>query len=259
MTQNENPEGPSLAEKSPMHYAVSSKSPFTPCGLDRDRAGVPVTWEWSRVTCGACRLEMPEQGVPGRREYRVPADVLQRDSSLAEDDQETFESAAGVIRSEEMRLAQAEATYRTLSENIEYLKERREEARAEREDAVRALSLLRSPEKLAEHLGSVQSVTKPAETLSGAPVHPTCIESTGLIEVSQGRRSFICGPHCPPPIARFRVKMPLDAGCLLTRAGDVGEFVRRGRQQSHGGTMVTIRFEDGDERTYAERFLTPVS
>ena len=38
-----------------------------------------VTDDWTKVTCGGCRLEQPLFPLP---EYRVPADVLQRDALL---------------------------------------------------------------------------------------------------------------------------------------------------------------------------------
>jgi len=29
--------------------------------------------------------------------------------------------------------------------------------------------------------------------------HPTCVETTTLGDLAKGKRSFICGPDCPPP------------------------------------------------------------
>lgn len=91
--------------------------------------------DWSEVTCGECRLEMPMQRVPGQVEYRVPADIKVRDRELGHQDE---------IRALHSSLAAVEATYACLSESIGALRERLGEARAERQDIIRRLRALES-------------------------------------------------------------------------------------------------------------------
>src|SRR6188508_2125271 len=42
-----------------------------------------ATDDWTKVTCGDCKLEMPVAAVAGRTEYRTPADVAARDADPA--------------------------------------------------------------------------------------------------------------------------------------------------------------------------------
>jgi hypothetical protein len=68
---------PPLADHQPAHFVT------VPCG-----AGRPVenmTADWSRVTCGPCRLEQPPDAT-GRPEYQIPQNVAQRDAQLATGD-----------------------------------------------------------------------------------------------------------------------------------------------------------------------------
>lgn len=48
---------------------------------------------WREVTCDACKLERPAESAKGAPEYRVPADVLQRDAEVGREDFRTFRLA----------------------------------------------------------------------------------------------------------------------------------------------------------------------
>ena len=68
----------------------------SPCGSPSGR----VSSSWPEVTCGACRLEMPED-TKGRPECEVPADVLQRDAALSLADQRARRRASQLARVDE--------------------------------------------------------------------------------------------------------------------------------------------------------------
>lgn len=219
-----------LAER---HYLTAAMT-RTACGLTHhqwtmnglgpdNRADV-----WADVTCGSCRLEQPED-MTGRPEYRVPADVKARDRALgAQDAHQVMHSMCTVddpcgdraceLETVSLLLAAVNATYATLGESIEYLKERRGEARAERESLIRRLSALRS-----------------AETVPGVPVSGAG-EGAPAQTLSTDRM-------------RYRV---LEPGW---RAGDVGTFTRLTGKSD----IITIRFDDGEERTYHRRYLQRIS
>lgn len=55
--------------------------------------GFVQSGDWARVTCDACRLERPAEKVGGAPEYRVPADVLQRDREVGQGDAAAFRLA----------------------------------------------------------------------------------------------------------------------------------------------------------------------
>lgn len=60
---------------------------------------------WLKVTCGACRLEMPMQDVPGRVEYRTPEHVIAKGIEL---DEETPSLADIKARHAAARLAEVQ-------------------------------------------------------------------------------------------------------------------------------------------------------
>jgi hypothetical protein len=69
-----------------IHF-LDSDEPETPCNVPY-AVGLPNTDDWNSVTCGRCRLEQPEQNVPGRVEYAIPSNVTATDVSLADQDRE---------------------------------------------------------------------------------------------------------------------------------------------------------------------------
>jgi hypothetical protein len=187
MTQNETPESTSLAD---VHHIE------IPCGvIDLG----PKSADWSKVTCGGCRLEQPMQDVPGRREYRTPQNVIEIDRLLGEQDRK---------RALETSLAAVEAVYAMQSESIEHLKAQRAETRAKREELVRALRELQTAQN-----GSM--VVREGSGVSGPQ------------KGSQGVRYRILAGHAAGGFATFlrRVDRPRFGSAICVRVD--GESVER--------------------------------
>lgn len=204
---------PTLAE---VHYAARlGDRPPSDTACMADASTVKVTPYWSAVTCGECRLEQPMQDVPGKVEYRTPKNVIETDRALGLLDLDASEALAEVDSS----LAAVEATYVMLGQSIEYLKERRSEARAEREDLVRRRSaLLRA-----------QEAARVPEEGSGVSSPENGSQRAGEV--------------------RFRVK-PGAHG-----EGRLATFLRPG----FGRSTVCVRLDgETQERFYARRYLERV-
>jgi len=71
---------PSLAACLPVHHISQAPSDFSG----------RMTNDWSKVTCGTCRLKQPvsAEATPGVVEYQIPENVRQRDAQLAREDAE---------------------------------------------------------------------------------------------------------------------------------------------------------------------------
>lgn len=103
------------------------------------------TPSWPDVTCGECRLEQPPTNVPGQVEYRVPADVLGRDTSLAEGDSLVFAAAREELLRK--RLAKLDALQETAVDLVAHWSRTLAEVTALRESTVRALRATQAVEK----------------------------------------------------------------------------------------------------------------
>jgi hypothetical protein len=223
----------------PVHFLLGSMT-STQCGLTwraiKDLQFREI-WahveDWAKVTCKECLLEQPAETVPtpGVVEYRTPENVKAVDAGIEEADRLLL---AGAQKRERERLQQeiavadsslaaVEATYRTLSQNIEYLKERRAEARAEHEDAVRRLSELQ-------------------EALRGLGVPG---EGSEVSEPENGSQEA-------KPV-RYRVLRGY-------RAGEDATFMRFGNAYGTVEAPITVIF-DGEtvERTYSRKYLREIS
>jgi hypothetical protein len=125
------------------------------------------------------KLEQPMQTVPGNREYRVPRDVLDRDSSLAVNDRARFEEAQRAVqRAARAKAAPAEylAELRAWqghpdrAVDVSLLAEMAEDlAAAWRDVAAAAMRELLWAQKVSGVHGSGVAGSGAAETLSAGP------------------------------------------------------------------------------------------
>lgn len=68
--------------------------------------------------------------------------------------------------------------------------------------------------------------------------HPTCIETTGAVELSRGERSYVCGPDCPPP----REDAP-SAGRIQPQGAETGPEVPPDTPEApEGSEAIPFRF-----------------
>jgi hypothetical protein len=92
-----------MSEETKIHFILNFDDSAAVCGAKVDpsfHGGVAFLWP-GRVTCPACRLEMPEDKT-GRPEYRIPADVLERDRLLALADARAARLASQLARADEL-------------------------------------------------------------------------------------------------------------------------------------------------------------
>lgn len=68
--------------------------------------GDVTTDDWTKVTCGGCKLEQPPQEVAGRVEYRTPANVLATDASFADPSLAELKAQHAARRLEAVRVSE---------------------------------------------------------------------------------------------------------------------------------------------------------
>lgn len=165
------------------------------------------TLTWSEVTCGACRLEMPEDKA-GRPEHFVPADVLERDAGLVKGDR---------VKRLERRLATIETVIETTREVMNTWAARHGEALALREATVIELRSTVTDER---------APVVPVEGVSG-------FEAATAVSAGEGAEWLVPG-------VRFEI-IPT-AGAHLRRTGTLGNQVADTLRDG-GGPMWRLTVE----------------
>ena len=124
-----------------------------------DGCGAPGEWTaaWADVTCGACKLERPEDRT-GRPEHFVPRDVAERDAGLVRADR---------VKRLERRLAETEAVVEMTRGTMNVWAARYGEACALREATVRELRSTVTDEKVSVVPEEGSGPFRASGTLSG--------------------------------------------------------------------------------------------